>query len=317
MNSPLLKYKNLEEVLAAVGGPVKLLRGSQIGPYVFPVVHPEYTNWRDEQRAWKEDVALLNLSYHMTDLYLKGPGAIEVLRKVGLTKMATFPVNRGKQLIAASHDGYMIGDGIVFHLDENLFRVVGPPVISDWTEFHARTGGYDVEVDRDETVTFRPGDPRIYIYQIQGPKALTMMREVTDGTLPDIGFFHIGEFQIKGRRVRALRHGMAGETGFEMFGPWQDAPVIMEALEETGAKYRLKKIGSLAYPTTTLESGWMPLPVPAVYHSAEMKPFREWLTPPHIEVLGSMGGSLYSDNIVDYYMDPIEDVRYQRRARLD
>jgi hypothetical protein len=46
-------------------------------------------------------------------------------------------------------------------------------------------------------------------------------------------------------------------------------------------------------------------------------PFREWLTAPHIEVLGSMGGSLYSDNIVDYYMDPIEDVRYQRRARLD
>jgi vanillate/3-O-methylgallate O-demethylase len=50
----------------------------------------------------------------------------------------------------------------------------------------------------------------------------------------------------------------------------------------------------------------MPHPVPAVYHGEEMKPFREWLTPPHLEVLGSMGGSFYSDKIEDYYMDPVE-----------
>ena len=306
MKNPLLQYRNLEEVLEAVGGPVKLLRGSQIGPYSFPVNAPEHTNWRDEQRAWKEGVALLNLSYHMTDLYLRGPDALEILRKIGLTKMQTFAPNRGKQLIAASPDGYLIGDGIVFHLEQDYFRIVGPPVISDWAEFHATTGGYRVEIDRDETVTFRPGDPRIYIFQVQGPKALELMREVTNGSLPDIAFFHIGDFSIRGKRVRALRHGMAGEVGFEMFGPWADHDVVLNALEEVGLEYGLKKVGSLAYPTSTLESSWMPHPVPAVYHSKEMKPFREWLTPPHLEVLGSMGGSFYSDRIEDYYMDPVE-----------
>lgn len=306
MKSPLLRYKNLEEALQGVGGPVNLLRGSQTGPYVFPVAAPEYTNWRDEQRAWKNGVALLNLSYHMTDLYLRGPDALKVLQKVGLTKMTTFPVNRGKQLIASSPDGYLIGDGIVFHLEQDYFRVVGPPVIVDWTQYHAETSGYDIEIDRDETVAFRPGEPRIYIYQIQGPNALEMMKEVTEGTLPEIGFFAIGDFEIRGKKVRALRHGMAGTAGFEMFGPWEDQEVIMDALEEVGAKYGMKKIGSLAYPTTTLESSWMPLPVPAVYHGEQMKPFREWLTIPHIEVLGSVGGSLASTNIEDYYMDPVE-----------
>src|SRR3546814_12275175 len=82
--------------------------------------------------------------------------------------MTTFPVNRGKQLIAASPDGYLIGDGIVFHLEQDYFRVVGPPVIGDWTQYHAETSGYDIEIDRDETVTFREGGPRIYIYQVQG-----------------------------------------------------------------------------------------------------------------------------------------------------
>jgi vanillate/3-O-methylgallate O-demethylase len=68
MNHPLSRFKNLDEVLAFADGPVNLLRGSSIGPYVFPVVPPEFTNWRDEQRAWKSGSALLELSYHMTDL---------------------------------------------------------------------------------------------------------------------------------------------------------------------------------------------------------------------------------------------------------
>ena len=46
-----MKHKNLEEALKAAGNTVKMLRNSQIGAYVYPVVAPEFTNWRDEQRA--------------------------------------------------------------------------------------------------------------------------------------------------------------------------------------------------------------------------------------------------------------------------
>src|SRR5882724_11255763 len=301
-----MKFKNLEDILNAAGGAVSLLRSSSTGPYVFPVVPPEFTNWRDEQRAWQNTCALLDMSYHMTDLYLKGPDVMALLTKVGCNKFGSFPINRGKQIIAASHDGYLIGDGICFHTSDDVYRITGAPVISDWVQFNVETGKYNVDVERDETVAFRGGEPKIYIFQIQGPRALELMREVTEGKLPDIGFFQIGEFSIKGKPIRALRHGMAGVPGFELFGPWKDAPIIREALEATGEKYKLSKIGALAFPTTTLESGWMPLPCPAIYHSEEMKPYREWMTPMHLEVMGSLGGSLKSDNIVDYYMDPIE-----------
>ena len=48
-----MAYKNLEEAIQASGGSiVKMMRNSQIGAYVYPVVAPEFTNWRDEQRAW-------------------------------------------------------------------------------------------------------------------------------------------------------------------------------------------------------------------------------------------------------------------------
>jgi vanillate/3-O-methylgallate O-demethylase len=306
MNRELMKLKNLEEVLSAAGGAASLLRSSSTGPYTFPVVPPEFTNWRDEQRAWQNTCALLDMSYHMTSLYLRGPDVMALLLRVGCNKFGSFRVNRAKQIIAAGHDGYLIGDGICFHTSDDVYRVTGAPVISDWIQFNAETGKYNVDVERDETVAFRGGEPRIYIFQIQGPRALELMKEATQGTLPDIGFFQIGEFSIKGRLIRALRHGMAGVPGFELFGPWEDAQFIKETLEATGEKYQLRKIGALAFPTTTLESGWMPLPCPAIYHSKEMQPYREWMTPMHLEVMGSLGGSLLSDNIVDYYMDPVE-----------
>ena len=45
--------KNLQEILDQTD-PVELLRNSQIGAYVYPVVASEFTNWRREQRAWRE-----------------------------------------------------------------------------------------------------------------------------------------------------------------------------------------------------------------------------------------------------------------------
>src|SRR6266403_5157254 len=218
MEHRLMKLKNLEEILNAAGGAVSLLRSSSTGPYTFPVVPPEFTNWRDEQRAWKSTCALLDMSYHMTDLYLKGPDVMALLSKVGCNKFGSFPVNRGKQIIAASHDGYLIGDGICFHTSDDVYRVVGPPMISDWVQFHAETGGFDVKIETDEALSVRSGAPKIFIYQVQGPMALNLVSDASGGTLPDIRFFHIGEFSIQGCAVRALRHGMAGAPGFEIFG---------------------------------------------------------------------------------------------------
>lgn len=306
MEATSAKPRNLDELIEVAGGPVNLLRSSSYGSHVFPGIPPEFTNWRDEQRAWRESCALLESSYHMTHLYIKGPDAKALLTRIGANKIGEFPVNRGKQLICSSPDGYLVADGICFHTSDDVYRVAAGPTISDWVQFNIETGGYDVEVDRDETVGVRGGDPRIYAYQVQGPHALELMNEVTGGTLPKIGFFGIGEFEIKGLPVRALRHGMAGSPGFELFGPWKDQAVILEALMSVGEKYGIRKVGALAFPTSSIESGWMATPLPGIYHGEAMKPFRQWLTPNHRPALASLGGSMESDDIRDYYMDPIE-----------
>ena len=297
---------SLEELIQAAGSPVKLLRSAPLGPYTFPIIPPEFTNWRDEQRAWKQGCALLELSYHMAELHLRGPHALTLLEKLGVNRFDPFPVKRAKQLVLCGHDGYMIGDAILFREEEEFFRIVGAPCASDWVQFHAETGDLDIDVERDDPLSIRSGDRDVYRIQVQGPLALQLMRDVTDGKLPEIGFFHVGEFKIKGRTVRALRHGMAGEPGFEIYGPWKEQQVIRAAFDQAGEKYGMRKIGALAYATTAQESGWMPVPLPAIYHGEQMKPYRQWLSSHHLESVGSLGGSFYSDNIVDYYVDPVE-----------
>ena len=62
-----MSQQSLEQLLQGKN-PVDLLRNSQIGAYVYPVVPTEFTNWRDEQRAWRETAVLFDQSHHMADL---------------------------------------------------------------------------------------------------------------------------------------------------------------------------------------------------------------------------------------------------------
>ena len=77
-----MNAKNLEQVLKAAGDPVKMLRNSQIGAYVYPVVR-EFSNWRDEQRAWRETAVLFDQSHHMAEMTVKGPDALKLLSHTG------------------------------------------------------------------------------------------------------------------------------------------------------------------------------------------------------------------------------------------
>jgi glycine cleavage system aminomethyltransferase T len=297
---------SLEERMNDAGGPVRLLRGSGLGPYVFPGIPPEFTNWRDEVRAWQHGVALLEQSYHMTELHLRGREVIPFLSQLALNKFDPFQVRRAKQIVLAGHDGNMIADAILFREEDEFFRVVGAPFASDWLLYNAENTAFDVSAEKNDNWSVRQQPRDVFRVQVQGPNALALMKEVTGGTLPDIKFFFIGEVRIAGRTVRALRHGMAGTPGFEIYGPWDDQQAVREALEAAGEGYGLRKVGALAYSTTAQESGWMPMPLPAIYHSAAMKPYREWLDGYFLETIGSLGGSLASERIEDYYVDPVE-----------
>jgi vanillate/3-O-methylgallate O-demethylase len=305
-----MSAKSLEDVLAGAGNTVNMLRNSQIGAYVYPVVAPEFTNWRSEQQAWRETCVLFDQSHHMVDLFIEGPDAVKLCSVLAINSFKVFPVNRAKQFVPCSYDGHVIGDGILFHLAENQLVFVGRAPAANWIQFHAETGGYDVQILKDDrSPSFPMGKPvtRVfYRYQIQGPNAEQVIEKLNGGPFPDIKFFHMDQISIAGRKVRALRHGMAGAPGLEVWGPYEEGDEIKSAIMEAGKEFGIRHVGARAYATNTLESGWIPSPLPAVYTGEKMKAYRQWLPAAGYEASGSIGGSYVSDNIEDYYLTPYE-----------
>src|SRR5437667_6106577 len=109
---------------------------------------------------------------------------------------------------------------------------------------------------------------------------------------------------IASRHVPAWRHGMVGQPGFELFGPWEDGERVMAAVVEAGREFGLRLSGARTYSSNTLESGWIPSPLPAIYTGEQIKPYRQWLPGNGYEATASLGGSYYSDNVDDYYLTP-------------
>ncbi len=311
-----MSFQNLDAALTAAGNPVELLRNSQIGPYAFPVVRHEFTNWRDEQRSWRETCALFDQSHHMTDLYIEGPDALRLLSDLGVNSFKTFKVDQAKQFVACNHDGYVIGDAILFYLAENSFSLVGRPPAGNWVQYNLDTGKYNAKATRDERSAVNQGRRTYYRYQVQGPNALKLMEKVLRKPVPDIRFFNMATVSIGGHDVRALRHGMVGQPGWEIFGPWEHGDDVRNAIVEAGAEFGLRQVGARTYPTSCLESGWIPSPLPAVYTGDAMKGYRQWLKGNSYEAMASLGGSYYSTNIADYYLTPY-DLGYGPFVKFD
>ncbi len=309
---------NLEDLLRGSKSVTALLYNQQTGPNVYPGVPAEYTNWRDEQEAWQKTCVLFNQSYHMADLIVEGPDALKLLSYLAYNSFKGFEVGKAKQFAPCSYDGYIIGDVILFYLAENKFELVGRAPALNWVRFHAETGGYKVSLDLDERTALRkdPSRRRFYRFQVQGPNAMKVIEKATGRPAPDVKFFNMTRLTIAGKTMWALRHGMAGQPGLELFGPWDDGETVRQAIIEAGKDHGLRLVGSRAYSSNAIESGWIPSPLPAVYTGEAMKAYRQWLPAEGYEAKASIGGSFYSERIEDYYLSPW-DIGYGAFVKFD
>jgi vanillate/3-O-methylgallate O-demethylase len=308
--------KTLEDRLAAHESPAKMLYESQMGRYAFPIAS-EFTHWIEEMRAWRESAALMDQSFHMTDLYVSGPDTVKLLSDLAVNSFAGFGRDKAKQIVCVNHEGYLIGDAIVFGLNDDAVNIVGRPILPNWVQFFAETGGYDVTVVRDERSLDHPDRPRLtYRYEVQGPRALDILNTVNEGGPLTTRFFNMGRITIAGCEARTLSHGMGGQQGLELWGPVEDGPKVKAALLEAGAAFGLRQVGARAYAAAAAESGWVPSPLPAIYTGEMMKPYRDWLSADSFEARASLGGSFASDNVEDYYLTPW-DLDYGRVVKFD
>src|SRR5262245_46008243 len=113
---PETKPRSLEELMDGVPSIVDHLyrhppkTSANVFSVMMPheVVRPEYTTWRDEQRSWRETVALHDQSYHMQSLYVRGRDALRLFERLAVNTFRAFAPGAAKQFLTCSPEGYVI-----------------------------------------------------------------------------------------------------------------------------------------------------------------------------------------------------------------
>jgi glycine cleavage system aminomethyltransferase T len=298
---------SLQDGIDRAGSPVRLLWRVNPAPWNPENIQPEYAGWRQEQHAWHAGVSLSDLSHHMFDTVVAGPDATRLLAAVSANNYESFAVGQAKQFVPVTSRGNIVTDGILLREDAQRYVLSGIPAAQNWVKFHGETGGYDVSFATDPSSAFRGGaDPGLFRYQVQGPLARDLVETVFGGPLPPAKFFHSVPVTLDGMSFRALRHNMAGQDGYEFIGDWQHAAAVQERLLRAGEQFGLVHVGALAYASASVESGWIPSPVPGIYADPDLLAYRKWLPLYGIEGQRPLNGSFFSPDIEDYYCTPYE-----------
>jgi syringate O-demethylase/vanillate/3-O-methylgallate O-demethylase len=258
----------------------------------------------------------MDLSLHMTDLYIEGPDAYRLIADFGANSFSGFGAGKAKQYIACAPNGCLIGDMILFGLSDTLVNIVGRPTVASWLEYNAQVGKYKVRVEWDERTVSNSKPRRTFRYQIQGPHAWQLIEKLNGRALGKLKLFQTGVIRIAGREYPFLKHGMGGAPGGEITGPQQQGAEVQAAILAAGREFEIRQVGGRAYGSSVVDSGWIPCPLPAIYSGSQMQSYREWLSSNSYEGIASLGGSFVSERIEDYYFTPW-DLDYGRLVQFD
>ncbi|MEC9342484.1 MAG: aminomethyl transferase family protein [Pseudomonadota bacterium] len=275
-----------------------------------------YSNWREEQLATAETAALLHQTYILPALYLKGPDALKLLQSIAVNGFSNYGHDRGKQFVACSPSGHLIGDCILYRHGEERFELVSGAPVLNWVSYHAGKGGHDVELLLDESINNNPTGRRVrYRFELCGPAAREIFARAIEGPLPDIRFFRTATVRMNGHDVMVLRHGMVGSYAVEFSGPFDEQEAVRDHILAAGEAFGIKPMGIQAYYAGA-HGGWIPYPVPGILSDPDTADYRRHLPAHTFEAGYQLGGSFVGSDISDYYATPY-DFGYGKIIRFD
>ena len=185
------------------------------------------------------------------------------------------------------------------------FELISGMPLLNWVRFHGESGGYNVSMQFDPITPYNPTGKRTkFRFQLEGPNAVKVLDAVTQGGWPELKFFRTATVEIAGRKVLALCHGMGQTGGAELSGDYADLEIVRDAILKAGETHGIRQAGTLTYFNNAIIAGWVPYPLPRIYTGEELRKYRQWLPSDSLEANMQLAGSLYSENIEDYYWTP-------------
>jgi 4-methylaminobutanoate oxidase (formaldehyde-forming) len=210
-----------------------------------------FPHWEAEHRACREDVIAMDMSF-MGKFLVQGRDAGAFLNYLSANE-----VNGASEKITYTQwlndDGLLEADLTVIKLDSDTFMVVTSDTAhrhtQAWMKRHIRNDQHVFVTD----VTSSYGQ-----LNIQGPRSRELLQSISNADLSNEAFpFRTArEIDIGLGRVLCVRITYAGELGYELNIPSEQALHVYDRIIAVGAQFGLRHAGLKALASLRLEKGY-------------------------------------------------------------
>lgn len=209
----------------------------------------EFSGIRDEHMTVRNGVGVFDVS-HMGEIWVKGPHALELLKKVGSNDPSVLIPGQAQYTCFPNGKGGIVDDYLTYCFSPEKFMLVvnASNIEKDWTWLQSQnTMGAELE----------NASGRISQLAVQGPKSLETLQKITPVPLAEMKYYTFVTGELAGvNEVIISATGYTGAGGFELYFHNQDALQIWNAVFEAGAEFGIKPIGLGARDTLRLEMGF-------------------------------------------------------------
>ncbi len=205
----------------------------------------QFSGIMKEHVAVRTAVGLFDVS-HMGEIELSGPDALSDVQKLITNDASRLKVSHAMYSPMCNEHGGTVDDILVYRLafDRFLLVVNASNRFKDlaWISRHAKSH----VIDRSDDVA---------LLALQGPKALDVLKTVTDKDLSSLPYYGFDQdVRVHGRQCLISRTGYTGEDGFELYIDAADAMDVFVALLEAGQVEGIVPVGLGARDTLRLEA---------------------------------------------------------------
>ncbi|MEJ1229551.1 MAG: glycine cleavage system aminomethyltransferase GcvT [Galbitalea sp.] len=220
-----------------------------------------YSSDLAEHHAVRTAAGLFDLS-HMAEIVVLGPEAAEALDYALAGKISAVAIGQARYSLLLGREGGIVDDLVTYCTGADRFLIV------------ANAGNREV-VARELLERCSPFDCQVFdesddlaLIAIQGPRSYEILSQVPGVEIPGLeelkyywstpGTFRLSESLTDQHELLVARTGYTGEDGFELYVAPDVAPILWDAIMDTGAGSGLVPAGLASRDTLRLEAG-MPL----------------------------------------------------------
>lgn len=218
----------------------------EFADYEMPV---EYSGIKDEHMTVRNAAGVFDVS-HMGEFWVKGPGALDLLRKISSNDPSVLQSGQVQYTCFPNGQGGIVDDLLVYCFDSEKYLLVvnASNTNKDWEW---------IKIQNEFDAALENATEQFSLLAVQGPLAEKALQKLTDIRLQEIKNYRFVTGMIAGiENVIISATGYTGAGGFELYCSNEDAVNLWNAVLEAGEEYGIKPVGLGARDTLRLEMGY-------------------------------------------------------------